>query len=356
MILQGLCITKLGVIMDKEKAIYYIEHSFISELLAIEDITDISYNGENFYYVSNKYGRKKSDIHVDHQSVKDFLRQIANLGEKQFSFLNPVLDMSIGKYRINATHQSIGKINDENVVSFSIRIASTKPKINDNSDFFNKEIVQLLKSLIKNRQSIVIGGITGSGKTELQKYLLRNMPSNERVIVIDNVLELDSVRYENQIDLTCWQVDENNSSTQPALLIKNALRNNPDWLIVAEARDKEMVDVLNSAMTGMPLITTVHSYDAESIPNRMARLVLRSEQKMNYEDVLKDIFYHFHFFIYLKKDDSKKVIKRFVSEICFYDNDGNCSYLYKKDKGEDMFFAFPKSLYRYLPELKESSK
>ena len=91
--------------MDKEKGIQYLEHSFISSLLFDEDVTDISYNGKDFFYVSNKFGRKKSEISVEHQAVKDFLRQIANISEQQFSYTNPILDVSIGKYRINATHQ-----------------------------------------------------------------------------------------------------------------------------------------------------------------------------------------------------------------------------------------------------------
>lgn len=323
--------------MDKEKALYYLEHSFLSSLLLDEDVTDISYNGEEFFFVSNKFGRKKSNILVEPQIVKDFLRQIANIAEQQFSYTNPILDVSIGRYRINATHQSIGKINDVDVTTFSIRIGFYTSKIDDDSDFFNPVIVELLKTILLHRQSIVIGGITGSGKTELQKYLLRNMPPYERVIVIDNVLELDTIRGCNDIDLTCWKVDDKNPNISEGILIKNALRNNPDWLIVAEARDKEMVDVLNSSMTGLPIITTIHSLDCKSMPFRMARMVQRSDQKMDYGDALKDIFYHFHFYIYLKKKMVNKEVKRFVAEIGLYDNNGSYTSIYRKLNSGDKY-------------------
>ena len=103
--------------MDKTKAIYYIENSFLASLIKDKEVTDISYNGESIYYVSNSLGRKKSNIEIEQQVVRDFLRQISNLSEQQFSFTNPNLDTSIGKYRINATHQSVGKINNEDVAS-----------------------------------------------------------------------------------------------------------------------------------------------------------------------------------------------------------------------------------------------
>lgn len=341
--------------MDKGKAIEYIESSFLSSVLNEEDVTDISYNGSDFYYVTNLGGRKKCSMSVEHQYVKDFLRQIANLSEQQFSFSNPILDISIGKYRINAVHQSIGKIKDDDVVTFSIRIASSKPRINDDSDFFTPQIVALLKELLINRQSIVIGGLTSSGKTEFQKYLLRNMNENERIIVIDNVTELDSVRDDNNIDLTCWRVDERNPYSSCSVLIKNALRNNPDWLILAEARDKEMFDVLNSAMTGAPIITTIHSHDVKSLPFRMGRMVQRCEQKMDYNEVLNDIYYHFHFYVYLTKEEKKKTIKRYISEIGFINSEGRFYYLYKKEKNQHKYYRLPEEAL-YLLKNEEFSK
>ena len=334
--------------MDKEKAVYYIEHSFLQSLLFDDDITDISYNGEDIYYVSNEKGRIKSDIVIEQQTARDFLRQIANIAELQFSFTSPFLDTAIDKYRINAAHQSIGKINNDDVVTFSIRIASNKPRINDESEFFTPILVELIYKITSSLKSIVIGGVTSSGKTEFQKYILRKLNENVRVIVIDNVLELDAVRYDSNIDLTCWRVDERNVSSSASALIKNALRNNPDWLILAEARDKEMVDVLNSAMTGMPLITTIHAYDAYSLPYRMGRMVLKGDQKLDYGETLKDIYYHFHFYFYLEKKLVNGHINRFISTVGFIDNDGNFYTLYERKNNKHVYHKFPKSIYQYL--------
>ena len=81
--------------MTNEQAIEYIERSFLSSLLKDSEITDISYNGKFIYYMHNNYGRKKSNIIVDLSTVKDFLRQIANTTEKQFSYQTPYLDVSL---------------------------------------------------------------------------------------------------------------------------------------------------------------------------------------------------------------------------------------------------------------------
>ena len=175
--------------MESNKIVSYIENSFLSELLEDENITDISYNGNNIFFMHNLKGRKRSDIQISNSDAKDFIRQIANLTEKQFSFQTPILDVTAGKYRLNAVHNSIGRNIDEQAITFSIRIASTVPKITDSNGFLTKELISLLKAIIQNNISIVIGGITGTGKTEFQKYLLSKMEPATRVIIIDNVLD-----------------------------------------------------------------------------------------------------------------------------------------------------------------------
>ena len=323
--------------MDKSKVINYIETSFLQELINNPEVTDISYNGVDIYYVSNIKGRIKSDIVVEHGIIKDFIRQIANLCEAQFSFTNPNLDLSVGRFRINATHQSIGRVKDEGVITFDIRLASSELRINDNSDFFTPQIVSFIRELLNRKYSIVIGGVTSSGKTEFQKYLLSQFVNNERILVIDNVLELDSIRNEKS-DLTIWKSDNENEKTSASTLIKNALRNNPDWLILAEARGEEMVDVLNSAMTGIPLITTIHALDVESMPYRMGRMMMKSRQKLDYKESLEDIYYHFHYYFYLKKELVDGKIKRYIAQIAYVDNQGNMSLLFEKNNNEFVYY------------------
>ena len=323
--------------MDRNKAISYLENSFLASLLSDEEVTDISYNGEDIYYVSNLHGRKKSEITIEPQVAKDFIRQMANIAEKQFSFTSPHLDINVGKYRLNATHQCICRVRDQGAISFSLRKAKDSPILKEDSEFFGDQVVHnLLKLIISNSLSLVIGGITSSGKTELQKHCLQLMPPNERVLVIDNVTELDAVRNKD-IDLTCWQTDDENKEASATNLIRHALRNNPDWLILAEARGEEMVDVLNAAMTGLSVITTIHALDAEALPYRMGRLVMLSRQKNVYEEVLKDIYYHFHFYIYLTKEEGEDV-KRYISEIAYRGSDGKKQMIYRRDGDTKSYF------------------
>ncbi len=321
------------------KLLEYIENSFLMSLLKMPSVTDISYNGEYIYYQDNKLGRKKSDIEISASFVNDFIRQIANLSEQQFSFSNPILDISVGRYRINAVHGALVKVNNDRSVSFSIRIASSELKITDNGKFMPKEIYDFLILLVNYHISIVIGGETGSGKTELQKFLISKIEENGRVIIIDNVQELDSVRTFANIDITSWQVNELMPYASFNSLIKNAIRSNPDWLIIAEARGREMSDALDAAMTGHPIITTLHAKDIYSMPSRMARMVMMNKSIISYDEILQDVGHHFHIFVYLKCNKANGQIERYISQIGeFCESTKTVKILYERKDELNIFF------------------
>ena len=321
--------------MDNQKAMKFIEESFLSPLINDSNVTDISYNGESIYYLDNYLGRRKSDIEIDENIAKDFIRQIANLAEKQFSFQSPKLDVSIDRFRINAVHPSIGRRNNEHCLTFSIRLASNKPIITNESTFLNAELISLFRVLLKSKVSMVIGGLTGSGKTEFQRYLLRSMSENTRVIVIDNVLELDNLSLNKELDINIWQSDEKNKEATVQELVKNALRSNPDWLLVAESRGKEMIEVLNSAMTGHPIITTIHALDLNSMPTRIGRMVLMNEQKQDFDFLMQDIYYNLRFYIYLRREISEDgLVHRYIEEVAEIDQKGHKNTIfYQNEEG-----------------------
>lgn len=318
--------------MDKKELIDYIENSFLKEILQMDNVTDISYNGTNIYYVTNIGGRVKYPYKVDPTVVRDFLRQLSNITEKQFSYLSPTLDVNVGRYRINAINSTVGRVGLDECYTFSVRIASLYRKINKGDNFMPKPLEDLFSLLIKNHMSIVISGITGVGKTEFQKYLISLMNENERILVIDNTIELAFLEDNEKLDITLWQADERNADSSISNLIRNGLRNNPDWMIVSEARGKEMNDVLNSAMTGIPIITTIHSLDGKSGIPRMARMIMNGEMRMNYEDIISNLSYHFRIVVHLRKFiDNYHQVTRYISSVVQVESDGTINEIYKDD-------------------------
>ncbi|MEA5061069.1 MAG: ATPase, T2SS/T4P/T4SS family [Erysipelotrichaceae bacterium] len=332
--------------MDRNKAISFIESSTFSHLLSDQEVTDISYNGREVYYFHNYMGRQKSEMLFGTQEAHDFIRQIANLTESAFSFSDPVLDISFGRYRINAVHHAIGRVGDQKVITFSIRIVSSQTRINDED--IPKAVRELFDIIIASRLSIVIAGTTGSGKTELQKYIISKMPPNERIIVIDNVNELTSVCYENDVDSNFWIID-GDTSNQIQMLVRNALRSNPDWIIIAESRGKEMMEILNASLTGHPVVTTIHAIDSSSIINRMSKMIMMNGNNINYENASTDLINAFRFFVFLKRSINKNgLVRRYISSISIGDGFNKPSIIFSSNGNVHKFEKIDKTHYQNL--------
>ena len=329
------------------KVVEYIENSFLKDLLSNESITDISYNGDSIFYKDNLKGRLKSDLSISKEDAYSFIRQIANLTDSLFSYTNPILDVSAGKYRINATHSSISRKNREKTTTFSIRIGYEKLRITDGDGFIPSKALKILIKTIKSRTSFVIRGKTGSVKTEFQKYLLSKLEPFTRIFTIDNINELETDYFIKDIDSLTW-LQLNNEASKVTIddLIKNALRSTPDWLIVGEVRGKEMLSLLNSAMSGHPTITTLHAKKAEFTYKRMTRMAMIGNESLTYEETLNDIHDHFKVVVHLDSffDYDKKRFVRFVDEIGTNDQSKYVT-LYKYPNS---YFNLPNSISKEL--------
>jgi pilus assembly protein CpaF len=312
--------------------ISYLESSFLSPLLGQKEITDISYNGRELYYLSNRHGRLKAAKSPSLKQVGDFLRQIANLSEKQFSYTSPILDVSFGRYRLNAVFSSLSRKENEKTYSFSLRLASKDCRIESDPNFFEGESQKILLSLLTKGESVLIGGLTGSGKTELQKWCLLHFPPSERVIVIDNVEELDLV--ENpELDLTTWLVNEQVAEASFASLIRNALRNNPDYIVIAEARGKEMLDAITSALSGHPILTSLHAESLESMPERVVRLAMLSNERLYHDEIAYDVAHQLRYYVYVARTTRNDGSwERYLESIGRLNEKGKMEILYRREK------------------------
>ncbi len=313
----------------------YLESSFLKPLLYKDGVTDISYNGESFYYMDNLEGRKKAEINKSSEEVGDFLKQLANLAEKQFSFSSPLLDTSFSRYRLNAVYSNLVRHKESKSFSFSIRIASETSLLTDS--YFPPHVKEALIEALDKRESIVIGGITGSGKTELQKWLLLQLKDNARVIVIDNVEELDLVRNPS-IDQTTWVSNENVNGGDIADLVRNSLRSNPDYVIVAESRGKEFEYALSSAMSGHPIITTIHAKSVDTMVDRMARLAMLGKKDASKNELIEDILAHFSLFIHLGREIEKGKVRRYIDSVAKVEGkEGVLRYIYSRKENHEAF-------------------
>jgi len=270
---------------DVGKAVVYLENSILQGLLKRVDITDISFNGAAIFYQSSLYGRKKADLNLSYDQAYQLIKQLANLMNRPFTYLDAIVDMSIARYRIFAVGPSVSRKEYEPSLTFAIRIHPVEKQVamkflTDDGPWFH-----LFRFFIHHGVSIVIAGKTGSGKTQLQKELLMLMQEAKRVIILDNILELDGLNIPH-LDISIWQIQ---SMFSIQTMVEGALRSHPDWLLIAESRGAEFKEVLRSVKTGHPIITTLHSDRLDHVYDRMVSMLLIEESLTHLEQLFTDV-------------------------------------------------------------------
>ena len=127
------------------------------------------------------------------------------------------------------------------------------------------------------RKNILVSGPTGSGKTTWTKALIREIPSEERLITIEDAQELVLDRHPNHVRLFYSKDDQGLARVTPKQLLESCLRMKPDRILLAELRAEEAFDYLRNVNSGHPgSITSVHAASAELAFEQLVLLVKQS--------------------------------------------------------------------------------
>jgi pilus assembly protein CpaF len=137
------------------------------------------------------------------------------------------------------------------------------------------EMVDFLNACIRTRLNTIVSGGTGSGKTTLLNVLSSFIPSNERVVTIEDPCELQMrQRHVIRLETRPANVEGKGQVTQREL-VRNALRMRPDRIIVGEVRAGEAFDMLQAMNTGHDgSLTTAHANSPRDAIARVENMVL----------------------------------------------------------------------------------
>ena len=241
--------------------------------------------------------------------------------DKRFSSREE-LDLFIKKLIIFSGRKTIGKINNvelaeikgrANIVysPFGPQITITRAKGKPLS------IIELIKSGTLTAQlaaqlwlyveglsvkpaNIIISGGPGTGKTTLLNALFSFVPENERIVVIEDILELNTSLEEN-----CSRLESDDETTL-ADLVKNALRMRPDRIIVGEVRGKEAGDLMTAMNIGKYCMGTLHASTARETIMRL------ENEPMNVPEVLVNLV---DVFVIMRRHNIGGRIQRVVGEL-----------------------------------------
>ena len=317
-----------------------------------DDITDISYsNGGQLWLKSLSKGVYRSDEqNINDALVEKIAFQCSNAMGKTFNMAHPFLDSESTELRMNFVHDSIAR----NGIAAVFRKTPAKIRLKKEKlleeEYITLSVHDFLIKAVQGHCNIIVSGETGSGKTELVKYLASHTAYNEKLITIEDTLELHLDRIFPERDIVAMKT--NNIASYSDVLV-TCMRQNPKWILLSEVRSAEAVTaVRNSISSGHNILSTIHADKAENIPQRMYSLL---ESNIDVEQFLTTIHRYVHLGVYVRGRFDPRV-NRFVREIGevteFYVDENNVAKsntIYRKNiAGTESYHALSKNLLEYL--------
>jgi len=324
----------------------------LNEFLKDDNITDISYsNGGQVWLKTLDKGVYRVDRpEINNALMEKLAFQCSNVMGKTFNMAHPFLDAESAELRMNFIHESIAT----NGIACVIRKTPAKIRLNKNKLINEKyctiQIHDFLMKCVEGHCNILVAGETGSGKTELVKYLASHTKENEKIITIEDTLELHLDKIFPNRDIVAMKT--NNIASYSDVLV-TCMRQNPKWILLSEVRSAEAVmAVRNSISSGHNILSTIHADKASSVPMRLYSLL---ESNQDVTQFLSTIHRYVQLAVCVKGYMSKELgrFQREIMEVCeFYvdENNNPCfNVIYRKNIGGGFVIKNPtKYLLEYL--------
>jgi pilus assembly protein CpaF len=295
----------------------------LEPLLWDDDVSDILVNGPNQVYVERQGKLYLTDVRFnDAQHLMLIIDRIVSQVGRRVDEASPMVDARLADgSRINAIIPPLA------LDGPSLSIRRFGKKRYTVSDLVAKGTVtpamlEFMQAIVKARLNVLVCGGTGSGKTTMLNCMSSFIPSDERIVTIEDSAELllqqpHVVRLETRPP----NVEGKGEVTQREL-VKNCLRMRPDRIIVGEVRGGEVFDMLQAMSTGHDgSIATVHANTPRDAIQRLEMMMLLSGASIPQRAMRQQIASALNIIVHVSRlpDGSRKMMK--ISEITGMEGD-----------------------------------
>jgi Flp pilus assembly CpaF family ATPase len=182
------------------------------------------------------------------------------------------------RYRVSLSHPIITQ---DGTWDCSIRLLPVEViPLQDYLDrgYMTAETSARLVQLMRTRNTMLVSGPTGSGKTTLMRALIQEIPERDRVLLIEDSPEINLTRANMAaLKTTDWMDFES--------LIAHSMRKDPDVIVVGEVRDRSAIKFITLAASGHPAMTSIHAEGGRLALVRLYNLVKLAEPHYSWEEL-----------------------------------------------------------------------
>lgn len=248
----------------------------IQELVDSDDYSEIMVNGPNQIYVEHKGKLKLTDIKFrDEEHLMNTIDRIVSAVGRHIDEASPMVDARLPDgSRVNVIIPPLSLVGAVLTIrKFGKKPITAKQLVEWGS--LSPKMLNFLEACVKGKLNIIVSGGTGSGKTTLLNVLSSYIPSDERIVTIEDSAEVQ-LHQDHVVTLESRPANiEGKGAITIRDLVVNALRMRPDRIIVGEVRSKETLDMLQAMNTGHDgSLTTTHANSPRDAVSRLETMVM----------------------------------------------------------------------------------
>jgi pilus assembly protein CpaF len=295
----------------------------IEHLIVDDTISEVMVNGADHVFIEKDgFLQEVKGVPLGEKALMVAVKNIARRLGNDISEAKPILDARLPDgSRVAAVIPPCSLRG----VTLTIRKFNTRHfEMNDliRCGTLNQPLANQLEDYVLHRKNILISGGTGTGKTTLASILIKFIPEDERILVIEDTAEL----HVPQPNLVRFEARQEQNGVRPVAvrdLLKAALRHRPDRLLLGEIRGAEAFDLLQLLNTGHSgTLSTVHASSAKQGLARFTSCVLQSGVELPYRAIKTNIGDSVNVVIHLERRPGRRFISE-VLEINRYDPDAD---------------------------------
>jgi pilus assembly protein CpaF len=285
----------------------------LEPLLEDETITEIMVNGPKNIYIERKGKLERVPFSFEsNEHVMRIIDRIMSPLGRRIDESHPYEDARLPDgSRVNAVVPPISLVGPCLTIRKFFKTPITVEKLVE-FEAITPEAIEFMKAAVIARLNIVISGGTGSGKTTFLNILSGFIPTDERIITIENAAELQ-LRQEHVVTLESRPANiEGRGEITIQNLVVNSLRMRPDRIVVGEIRDEAALDMLQAMNTGHDgSMTTAHSNSARDTLSRMETMTLMAGMDLPIRAIREQISSAINIICHLERlrDGSRKVVQ-----------------------------------------------
>ena len=312
----------------------------LQPLLEDQRITEIMINGPGDIFIEIEGKVFKTDTRFESkEKLEDVIQSIVSKVNRTVNESSPIVDARLEDgSRVSVVLPPIA-LNGPilTIRKFSSSVLTMDKLISWGT--ITKEAARLIDVLVKAKYNIFISGGTGSGKTTMLNVLAQYIPSEERIITIEDSAELQIKNIYNIAKLETRNANtEGKGEITIKDLIRASLRMRPERIIVGEVRGVEALDMLQAMNTGHDgSISTGHANSTIDMISRLETMVLCGAV-LPLEAIRQQIASAIDIMVHLSRlrDKTRKVME--ITEVVGY-KDGqvlmNPIYVFEEDQSSD---------------------